>query len=95
MDECIAHPYKVLLLLWMKGENYLSLGIIILTGKILTDGNKTKFTQYIESCNLFKMVQDSTRSSRNKFWHKTDSIIDLIFCNAPSACSNAKSTVTL
>ena len=47
-----------------------------------SDGNKTKFTQYIESRNLYQMVQDITRSSRNKFGHKTESIIDLIFSNA-------------
>lgn len=58
-----------------------------------SDGNKTKFTQYIESRNLYQMVQDVTRSSRNKFGHKTESIIDLIFSNDPNKCSNAKSAL--
>ncbi len=55
-----------------------------------SDGNKIKFEQYIESCNLFQMVQDSTRSSRNKFGSRTESSIDLIIRNTPNKCSNAK-----
>lgn len=39
------------------------------------------------------MIQDSTKSSRNKFGHGIESIIDLIFCNALNKSSNAKSAM--
>ena len=58
-----------------------------------SDGNKTKFTQYIESRNLFQMVHNGSRSSRNKFGHRTESIIDLIFCNGLHKGLNAKSAL--
>lgn len=44
--------------------------------------NKTKFTKNTEIHHFFQMVQSITRSSRNTFWHRTESVIDLIFCNA-------------
>lgn len=55
--------------------------------------NKTRFSQYIESCNLSQMVNEITRSARNKYGQKTESTIDLIFCNVPGKCSNAKSVL--
>ena len=66
------------------------LGDFNINWKDHNNSNRTKLMKYAKNCALKQMVNDTTRSSI-KLGHRSDTCIDLIFCNIPLQCLNARS----